>query len=46
MQNIDIDKESYNVVDDVYVLQSDVHNDCNDQIFINKKKNEFPVYRR
>ena len=41
MQNIDIDKESCNVVDDVYVLQSDVHNDCNDQIFINEKEMNF-----
>ena len=38
MQNIDTDKESCNVVDDVYVFQSDVHNDCNDQIFINEKR--------
>ena len=38
IQNIDIDKESCNVVDDVYVLRSDVHNDCNDQIFINEKE--------
>ena len=41
MQNIDIDKESCNVVDDVYVLQSDVHNDCNDQSFINEKEMNF-----
>ena len=41
MQNIDIDKESCNVVDDVYVLQSDVHKDCNDQIFINEKEMNF-----
>ena len=41
MQNIDIDQESCNVVDDAYVLQSDVHNDCNDQIFINEKEVEF-----
>ena len=41
MQNIDIDKESCNVVDDVYVLKSDVHHDCNDQIFINEKEMNF-----
>ena len=41
MQNIDIDKESCNVIDDVYVLQSDVHNDCNDQSFINEKEMNF-----
>ena len=41
MQNIDIDKETCNVVDDVYVLQSDVHNDCNDQSFINEKEMNF-----
>ena len=41
MQNIDIDKQSCNVVYDVYVLQSDVHNDCNDQIFINEKEMNF-----
>ena len=41
MQNIDIDKESCNVVDDVYVLNSEVHNDCNDQIFINEKEMNF-----
>ena len=41
MHNIDIDKESCNVVDDVYVLNSDVHNDCNDQIFINEKEMNF-----
>ena len=41
MQNIDIDKEGCNVIDDVYVLQSDVHNDCNDQSFINEKEMNF-----
>ena len=41
MQNIDIDKESRNVVDDVYVLNPDVHNDCNAQIFINEKEMNF-----
>ena len=41
MQNIDIDKESCNVVDDVYVLQYEDHNDCNDQIFINEKEMNF-----
>ena len=41
MQNIDIDKESCNVIDDVYVLNSEVHNDCNDQIFINEKEMNF-----
>ena len=41
MQNIDIDKESCNVIDDAYILQSDVHNDCNDQSFINEKEMNF-----
>ena len=41
MQNIDIDKEGCNVIDDVYVLQSDVHNDCNDQSYINEKEMNF-----
>ena len=41
MLNIDIDKEGCNVIDDVYVLQSDVHNDCNDQSFINEKEMNF-----
>ena len=41
MQNIDIDKENCNVVDDVYTLNPDVHNDCNAQIFINEKEMNF-----
>ena len=41
MQNIDIDRENFNVVDDVYTLNPDVHNDCNDQIFINEKEMNF-----
>ena len=41
IQNIDIDKENFNVVDDVYTLNPDVHNDCNDQIFINEKEMNF-----
>ena len=38
MKNIDIDKEGCNVIDDVYVLPSDVYNDCNDQSLIMKKR--------
>ena len=41
MKNIDIDKESCNVVDVVYVLNPDVHNDCNAHIFINEKEMNF-----
>ena len=41
MQNIDIDRENFNVVDDVYNLYPDVHHDCNDQIFINEKEMNF-----
>ena len=41
MQNIDIDRENFNVVDDVYTHNPDVHNDCNAQIFINEKKMNF-----
>ena len=41
MPNIDIDKESFNVVYDVYTLNPDVHNDCNGQIFINEKEMNF-----
>ena len=41
MKNIDIDKEGCNVIDDVYVLPSDVYNDCNDQSFINEKEMNF-----
>ena len=41
MQNIDIDRESFNVVDDVYTHNYDVHDDCNDQIFINEKEMNF-----
>ena len=38
MQNIDIDRENFNVVDDVYTYNPDVPNDCNTQIFINEKE--------
>ena len=41
MQNIDIDRESFNVVDDVYTHNHDVHDDCNDQFFINEKEMNF-----
>ena len=41
IQNIDIDRENFNVVDEVYNLNIDVHNDCNDQIFINEKEMNF-----
>ena len=41
MQNIDIDRENFNVVDDVYTLNLDVHNDCNGQFFINEKEMNF-----
>ena len=41
MQNIDIDRENFNVFDDVYTLNLDVHNDCNAQIFINEKEMNF-----
>ena len=41
MQNIDIDRESSNVVDDVYTHNYDVQDDCNDQIFINEKEMNF-----
>ena len=38
MQNIDTDRENFNVVDDVYTYNPDVPNDCNTQIFINEKE--------
>ena len=41
MQNIDIDRESFNVVDDVYTHNHDDHDDCNDQFFINEKEMNF-----
>ena len=41
MQNIDIDRENFNVDDDVYTHNPDVHNDCNAQIFINEKEMNF-----
>ena len=41
MQNIDIDRENFNVVDDVYTHSPDVHSDCNAQIFINEKEMNF-----
>ena len=41
MHNIDIDRENFNVVDDVYNLNPDVHNDCNARIFINEKEMNF-----
>ena len=41
MQNIDIDRENFNVVDDVYTHNLDVHNDCNAQFFINEKEMNF-----
>ena len=41
MQNIDIDRESFNVVDDVYTHNHDVHDDCNTQFFINEKEMNF-----
>ena len=41
MQTIDIDRENFNVVDDVYTLNPDFHNDCTDQNFINEKEMNF-----
>ena len=41
MQNIDIDRENFNVVDNVYTHNPDVHNDCNAPIFINEKEMNF-----
>ena len=41
IQNIDIDRESFNVVDDVYTHNPDVHDDCNTQFFINEKEMNF-----
>ena len=41
MQNIDIDRENFNVVDDVYTHSPDVHSDCNAQICINEKEMNF-----
>ena len=38
MQNIDTDRENFNVVDDVYTYNPDVPNDCNTQFFINEKE--------
>ena len=38
MQNIDTDRENFNVFDDVYTYNPDVPNDCNTQIFINEKE--------
>ena len=41
MQNIDIDRKSFNVVDDVYTHNPDVHDECNTQFFINEKEMNF-----
>ena len=41
MQNIDIDRENFNVVDDVYTLNPDFSDDCNTQIFINENEMNF-----
>ena len=41
IQTIDIDRENFNVVDEVYNLNPYVHNDCNDQNFINEKEMNF-----
>ena len=38
MKNIDIDRENFNVVDDVYTYNPDVPNDCNTQFFIIEKE--------
>ena len=38
MQNIDIDREIFNEVGDVYTYNPDVPNDCNTQFFINEKE--------
>ena len=38
MQNIDTDRENFNVVGDVYTYNPDVPNDCNTQFFINEKE--------
>ena len=38
MQNIDTDREIFNVVGDVYTYNPDVPNDCNTQFFINEKE--------
>ena len=38
MQNIDTDRENFNVVDDVYTYNPDVPNDCNTKFFINEKE--------
>ena len=38
MQNINTDRENFNVVDDVYTYNPDVPNDCNTQFFINEKE--------
>ena len=38
MQNIDTNRENFNVVGDVYTYNPDVPNDCNTQIFINEKE--------
>ena len=38
MQNIDTDRENFNVVDDIYTYNPDVPNDCNTQFFINEKE--------
>ena len=41
MQSINIDRENFNVDDDVYTHNPDVHSDCNAQIFINEKEMNF-----
>ena len=38
MQNIDLDRKNFNVVNDVYTYNPDVPNDCNTQFFINEKE--------
>ena len=38
MQNIDTDRENFNVVDYIYTYNPDVPNDCNTQISINEKE--------
>ena len=41
MQTIDIDRENFNVVDDVYTLNPDFPDDCNTQTFINENEMNF-----
>ena len=41
LKNLDIDKEGYKLLDDVYLNNSDCYYDCNDQLPINEIEMNF-----